>query len=87
MPVFLLVRVFCEVIMCLAIPVKIVELMKDNKVKVDAGGAKLEVSSMLMPSVKLGEYVLVHAGFIIEKVSEEEAKDNLGLWSEIEKAR
>ncbi|MCX6111705.1 MAG: HypC/HybG/HupF family hydrogenase formation chaperone [Proteobacteria bacterium] len=73
--------------MCLAIPVKIVELMKDNKVKVDAGGAKLEVSSMLMPSVKLGEYVLVHAGFIIEKVSEEEAKDNLGLWSEIEKAR
>ena len=83
MPVFPLVRAFCEVIMCLAVPVKVIELMTDNRVKVDAGGATLEVSNMLMPDIKIGDYVLVHAGFAIEKISEEEAKDNLGLWSEI----
>jgi len=69
--------------MCLAVPVKVIELMMDNRVKVDAGGATLEVSNMLMPNTKLGDYVLVHAGFVIEKISEEEAKDNIGLWSEI----
>ena len=72
--------------MCLAVPVKVIELMADNKVRVDAGGARLEVSNLLMPNIKVGDYVLVHAGFVIEKMSEEEAKDNLGLWSEIEKS-
>ncbi len=83
MPAFLLDRVFCEVLMCLAVPVRVIEIKGDNRVKVDANGAKLEVSSMLVPDVKVGDYVLVHAGFIIEKVSESEAVGNLELWDEI----
>ena len=69
--------------MCLAVPVKVIEIKEDNKAKVDANGAKLVVSSMLLPTVKVGDYVLIHAGFIIEKVSIEDAYTNLKLWEEI----
>jgi hydrogenase expression/formation protein HypC len=69
--------------MCLAVAVKVVELLGENKVKVDAGGARLEVCSMLVPDVQKDDYVLVHAGFIIEKISEKDATDNLALWEEI----
>ena len=71
--------------MCLAVPVKVIELLNDNKVKVDAGGVRLEVCSALMPNIKKDDYVLVHAGFIIEKMSEAEAIDNIKLWDEINK--
>lgn len=71
--------------MCLAIPAKIIELMQDNKALVDIKGLKLEVSNMLLPEVKVGEYVLVHAGFIIERMSEKDAEEGSAFWDEINK--
>ncbi len=59
--------------MCLAIPVRIVELDGDNAV-VSAFGNRFVAKTTLLPNVKLGQLVLVHAGFAISLVEEEDAK-------------
>ena len=59
--------------MCLAIPVRIVELDRDNAV-VSAFGNRFSAKTTLLPNVKLGQLVLVHAGFAISLVDEEDAK-------------
>jgi len=69
--------------MCLAIPSRIVEI-KDMYATVDVQGARREASLMLMPEeVSVGDYVLVHAGFAIQKVDEEAALDALRLINEM----
>ena len=64
--------------MCLGIPGKIVEIEK-NVAKVDVGGVSRDISLDLCPDVSVGEYVLIHTGFAIQKVDEEEAKETLDL--------
>jgi hydrogenase expression/formation protein HypC len=62
--------------MCLAIPGKIVELHEGNGVrmsKVDFGGITREACLEYIPDARLGDYVMVHVGFAISKVDEEEA--------------
>jgi hydrogenase expression/formation protein HypC len=68
--------------MCLAIPARIVELEGDRAV-VDAMGNRFRAKTTLLPKVKLGDLVLVHAGFAISMVDEEEAKKTWQLISEI----
>lgn len=72
--------------MCLAVPSRIVEI--DNLLAtVDVYGARKEISLLLLPEeAKIGDYVLVHAGFAIQKVDEEAAKDTLNLLKEIAEA-
>lgn len=69
--------------MCLAIPSKIVEV--DNfRAMVDVYGARREINLMLMPEeVGIGDYVLVHAGFAIQKVEQESANEALMVISGI----
>jgi hydrogenase expression/formation protein HypC len=69
--------------MCLAIPARIVELDKDNAV-VDAMGNRYRAKTTLLPEAKLGDLVLVHAGFAISLVDEEEAKKTWQLIAEID---
>ncbi len=69
--------------MCLAIPARIVELDQDKAV-VDAMGNRWKAKTTLLPEVKLGDIVLVHAGFAICLVDEEEAKKTWELFAEIE---
>ncbi len=64
--------------MCLGIPGKVVEIEK-NVAKVDVGGILRDISIDLCPDVSIGEYVLIHTGFAIQKVDEEEAKETLEL--------
>ncbi len=64
--------------MCLGIPGKVIEIEK-NVAKVDVGGLLSEVSLDLCPDVSVGEYILIHTGFAIQKVDEEEAKETLEL--------
>ena len=64
--------------MCLAIPGKIVQIEK-NVAKVDVGGIVRDISIDLCPDVSVGEYVLIHTGFAIQTVDEEEAKETLEL--------
>ncbi len=69
--------------MCLAIPARIVELEEDKAV-VDAMGNRFKAKTTLLPAAKLGDVVLVHAGFAISLVDEEEAKQTWELFAEIE---
>ena len=64
--------------MCLGIPGKVIEIEK-SVAKVDVGGVSREISLDLCPDVSVGEYVLIHTGFAIQKVDEEEAKETLDL--------
>ena len=68
--------------MCLAIPVRIVELEGDNAV-VDAMGNRWRAKTTLLPEAKLGDLILIHAGFAISLVDEEEAKKTWQLIAEI----
>lgn len=69
--------------MCLAIPARIVELKGENAV-VDAMGNRYKAKTTLLPEAKLGDLVLVHAGFAISLVDEEEAKKTWQLIAEID---
>ncbi len=64
--------------MCLAVPAKIVELTSDTAL-VDMAGIRREVSVMLLPDVRVGDYVIVHAGFAIGKLDEQEAVETLEM--------
>ncbi len=68
--------------MCLAIPARIVELDGDRAV-VDAMGNRWKAKTTLLPEAKLGDLVLIHAGFAISLVDEEEAQKTWQLISEI----
>jgi hydrogenase expression/formation protein HypC len=69
--------------MCLAIPARIIEL-KGNSAVVDAMGNRFKAKTTLLKDVRLGELVLVHAGFAITKVDEEEARKTWNLIEEID---
>ena len=62
--------------MCLAVPSKIIE-MNAGVAKVDVDGVVREASLMLLDDAKIGDYVIVHAGFAISKVDEEAALQTL----------
>ncbi len=68
--------------MCLAIPARIVE-MEGDKAVVDAMGNRWRAKTTLLPEAKLGDLVLIHAGFAISLVDEEEAKETWQLIAEI----
>ena len=68
--------------MCLAVPMKIVEINGDEGF-VASSGLKRKVNLSLLKSPKIGEYILLHAGFAIERVKEKEAKKTLKLLREI----
>ena len=62
--------------MCLAVPSRIIE-MTGGTAKVDVDGVVREASLMLLEDAKIGDYVIVHAGFAISKVDEEAALQTL----------
>lgn len=69
--------------MCLAIPVKILEIDSATDMAVVAlEGVKKEISVALVEDVSVGDYVLVHVGYALNKVSVEEAEKTLALMAE-----
>ena len=69
--------------MCLAVPARIVEL-EDDRAVVDALGNRWNIRTTLAPEVKMGDIVLIHAGFAIAKVGEEDAKETWQLIAELD---
>jgi len=67
--------------MCLAIPLKVLKIVDDSTLAVQSGNMELNISSMLIGEALPGEYVLVHAGFAIQKMSEREAVETLSIIS------
>ena len=69
--------------MCLAIPAKVVEKLENNMARVDIMGVQRTVSLDMVPEATTDDYVLVHAGFALQVVSEEDAKETLDLLMQI----
>ena len=68
--------------MCLAVPLKIIEVNGKTAVA-EAMGVSREIR---VPEPKLGDYVIVHAGFAIERLPESQALDDIAAWEELENA-
>ena len=70
--------------MCLAIPGKVIEIDKNKEhATVDYGDGTKRKANITLISAKIGDYILVHAGFAIEVLNEKEAQETLDLFREI----
>lgn len=69
--------------MCLAIPVKVVQKLDNDRAIVEVGGVRNVISLMLVDGVEVGDYVIVHVGFAIARLDVEEAEKSLALFDEI----
>jgi len=68
--------------MCLAIPAKVVEINGDTA-RVDFGAGTMREVNVSLVEAKVGEYVIVHAGYAIEVLDQKAAEETLALWNEI----
>lgn len=68
--------------MCLAIPAKVTELSGDDMAVVALEGVKKKISIALVEDLEVGDYVLVHVGYALHKVSPEEASRTLQMMAE-----
>lgn len=64
--------------MCLAVPMKVVKVEGDLS-EVEIGGIKKQVSLQLLNEVKIGDYLIVHAGYAIQKLDKKDAEETLSL--------
>jgi len=73
--------------LCLAAPARILEI-RDNgeSALVDYGGIKKQAILSLIDDPKVGDYVIIHAGYAIEKLDEKQALENLEMWDEFLKS-
>lgn len=70
--------------MCLGVPGRVEELLPNDKARVDVSGNSVEISIRLTPEVKVGQYVLIHAGFAMQIVDEAWAHETMALLKELE---
>ena len=72
--------------MCLAVPAKIIKIADSALTcTADVSGVTTEASLMLTPEAKVGDYILVHAGYAINVIDTEEALKTIEIFKEIEK--
>ena len=63
--------------MCLAIPVRITELLDDDRALASAGGIVREIDTALVDDLQVGDYVILHVGYALSKLNEAEAQKTL----------
>ncbi len=68
--------------MCIAAPAQVMEI-NENVATVDFGGVRQQAKLDLVKDVEIGKYVLVHSGYAIEVLTDQEAKDSLEAWDEL----
>ncbi|MCE5346676.1 MAG: HypC/HybG/HupF family hydrogenase formation chaperone [Bacteroidales bacterium] len=68
--------------MCLSMPARIVSIV-GSKAEVSVGGTIFKAGLQLVENVKVGDYILLHAGFAIQKISEKEAAETLQILKEM----
>lgn len=69
--------------MCLAIPAQVIELREGDNAVVDLAGVRKEISLSLVEGVQVGDYVIVHVGYALNKLDPEEAAKTLALFAEL----
>lgn len=73
--------------MCLSIPSKVVEIDENNYATVDTMGVKRKVTlDLIAEPVNIGDYVLIHVGFAMNKIRKEDAEDSIAAYNEIAEA-
>ena len=70
--------------MCLAVPLQITKTLDDERALVQQGSTELEVNTSLVENVRVGDFVIVHAGFAIETLEMQEAESRLELFRRFE---
>lgn len=68
--------------MCLGIPGKVISIGPDQTAEIDYNGVVGQASLALIPEVQVGDYVIVHVGFAIQKLSEADAQETISLLQE-----
>ncbi|MDR1849542.1 MAG: HypC/HybG/HupF family hydrogenase formation chaperone [Zoogloeaceae bacterium] len=66
--------------MCLAIPARVIELFPDDQALVELSGAQKKISLALVEDIQIGDYVIVHVGFALNRLDPEEATKTLALF-------
>lgn len=69
--------------MCLAVPARVVKILDGYQAEVEIYGNTLTVNVMFIPDVKVGDYLLIHAGCALSRLDEEEARETLRLLEEV----
>jgi hydrogenase expression/formation protein HypC len=69
--------------MCLAIPVLVIEVLANQQAIIDLSGVRKEISTALLDTVAVGDYVILHVGFAIGKLDLDEALRTLALFDQI----
>jgi hydrogenase expression/formation protein HypC len=69
--------------MCLAIPARVEALLDDDLATVDLGGVRKQVSLVLVDGVAVGDYVIVHVGYALNRIDPVEAERTLALFTEM----
>ena len=69
--------------MCLAIPARIEEFTSADKAIVNLGGVRKEISLALVDDAAIGDYVIVHVGYALQKLDQEEAERTLQMFAEM----
>ncbi len=72
--------------MCLAIPARVAEILENDQAIVDLGGVRKEISLALVSDVTVGDYVIVHVGYALNRLDPEEAEKPPHLSAEIDPA-
>ncbi|WP_417227909.1 HypC/HybG/HupF family hydrogenase formation chaperone [Amphritea sp.] len=69
--------------MCLAIPVEVVEIIDDDTAIADIGGVRKTINVALIADLLVGDYVILHVGYALNKIDPEEAAKTLALFAEL----
>ena len=69
--------------MCLGIPAKVIQIDEHKQGKVDYLGTRVKTNFALLENIKVGDWVIVHAGFAISRLDKEEAKETFSLLREM----
>ncbi len=69
--------------MCLAIPARVEELLDDDMARVNLGGVSKAISLALVDGVAVGDYVIVHVGYALNRIDQDEAERTLELFAEM----
>ena len=72
--------------MCLAVPARVIAIPEPGRARVDIGGVGKDISLELVEDVGVGDYVIVHVGYALSRLDQEEAQKTLALFAELGRA-
>ena len=69
--------------MCLALPARVTEILGDQRAIVNLGGVTKEISISLLDQISIGDYVIIHVGYALTRLDENEAQKTLRLFADM----